>query len=241
VHQLSTPEALFDKLLSGEPGRPFVTFYDEASGERSELSRKSLANWVAKTHFLLSDELGLGVGDTALVAVDAHWIAFPILLGCLTAGLSLTDSDTSAAVAFTDPDRVAAADGVPDVYAVAREAAAAGFGGTAPEGAADYVTAVRPQPDAWSLVQAAATDEDDFTAGVTRADAVRQAVAQAQERGLGRSARLLRTAGWNGAADWVSSLLVPLAVGGSIVLLRNSPDAEVTDRRAAQERVDAVW
>ena len=70
VHQLS-PEALFDRLLAADPGRPFVTYYDEASGERSELSRKSLANWVAKTHFLLVDELGLGVGDTAVIALPA--------------------------------------------------------------------------------------------------------------------------------------------------------------------------
>ena len=76
MHPL-TPEALFDRLLADDPGRPFVTYYDEASGERSELSRKSLANWVAKTHFLLQDELGLGVGDTALIALPPHWISVP--------------------------------------------------------------------------------------------------------------------------------------------------------------------
>jgi len=63
---LSTPEALFASLMKSAPAQPFVTYYDEASGERSELSAKSLANWVAKTHFLLTDELGLGVGDSAL-------------------------------------------------------------------------------------------------------------------------------------------------------------------------------
>ena len=76
MHPL-TPEALFDRLLADDPGRPFVTYYDEASGERAELSRKSLANWVAKTHFLLQDELGLGVGDTALIALPPHWISVP--------------------------------------------------------------------------------------------------------------------------------------------------------------------
>ncbi|HVU92645.1 MAG TPA: TIGR03089 family protein, partial [Jatrophihabitans sp.] len=111
MHQL-TPERQFEQLLATEPSRPFVTYYDEASGERSELSAKSLANWVVKTHHLLTTELGLGVGDTALVAVPAHWISVPVLLGCLTAGLELT-ADGPADVAFVAPDTLAAAAGVP--------------------------------------------------------------------------------------------------------------------------------
>src|SRR6476659_8386318 len=98
-----TPEQRFADLLTANASLPFVTFYDEASGERSELSVKSLANWVAKTHHLLATELGLGVGDTALVAVPAHWISVPIVLGCLTAGLELTP-DGAADVAFVSPD-----------------------------------------------------------------------------------------------------------------------------------------
>src|SRR3954447_10743815 len=97
--ELTTPEQQFARLLAAEPSRPFVTYYDEATGERSELSAKSLANWVAKTHHLLGDELGLGVDDTAVVALPAHWISVPILLGCLTAGLALA-SDGDAEVAF---------------------------------------------------------------------------------------------------------------------------------------------
>ena len=60
----------------------------------------SLGNWVAKTHFLLTDELGLGVGDAALIDLPAHWISVPCVLGALTAGLALTDDGGSAAVAF---------------------------------------------------------------------------------------------------------------------------------------------
>src|ERR1700712_3345308 len=111
-----TPEQLFGELLAAEPGRPFITYYDEASGERSELSVKSLANWVAKTHFLLIDELGLGAGDSAFIDLPAHWISVPAVLGCLTAGLALTDDPAGAAVAFVQPSTVDAAAGIPDVY-----------------------------------------------------------------------------------------------------------------------------
>ena len=56
MHQLTAPEpAVFADLLRADAARPFVTYYDEASGERSELSAKSVANWVAKTHHLLGD------------------------------------------------------------------------------------------------------------------------------------------------------------------------------------------
>src|SRR3954463_16780355 len=118
--ELTTPEQQFARLLAADPGRPFVTYYDESSGERSELSAKSLANWVAKTHHLLGDELGLGVGDTAVLALPAHWISVPILLGCLTAGLELTASG-EADVAFVAPSTAAAASGSPDAFAIAPE------------------------------------------------------------------------------------------------------------------------
>src|SRR4051812_48467611 len=67
-----SPEALFDARLKNDPGSPLVTFYDDATGERAELSAKSLGNWVAKTYSLLSDSLGLGPGDTAQLRLPVH-------------------------------------------------------------------------------------------------------------------------------------------------------------------------
>src|SRR3954470_11895420 len=116
---MTTPEQLFSDVLASAPARPFVTYYDEASGERLELSVRSLGNWVAKTHFLLTDELGLGAGDTALLMLPAHWISVPIVLGCLSAGLALTPTGASAEVAFVDAQHVAATGGIPDVFAIA--------------------------------------------------------------------------------------------------------------------------
>jgi uncharacterized protein (TIGR03089 family) len=233
VHQLS-PEALFDRLLAADPGRPFVTYYDEASGERSELSRKSLANWVAKTHFLVTDELGLGVGDTALVELPPHWISVPAILGCLTAGLMLTDSGP-ADVAFVEPDRLPA--DAPDVYAIAPTSAAVGLRDGVPDGAADYVSAVRPQPDAWPTVHLAADSSDPCLPGATRARVVELARERASELGAGDGARLLTTADWTTSADWLDALFVPLAVGGSLVIVRNAAD-DVVERRMSQERAN---
>jgi uncharacterized protein (TIGR03089 family) len=219
-----TPEQLFSDLLAAEPTRPFVTYYDEATGERSELSVRSLANWVAKTHFLLIDELGLGVGDAALVALPAHWLSVSALLGCLTAGLSLTSDPAQASVAFVAPGTVAAAAGVPDVYSIA----------PAPD-SADYTTAVRPQPDAWSGVQPTAGPADPWFDGRSRGDVVADARARAGELGIGDGARLLSTRDWSGPSDWLDLLVLPVVIAGSVVYVHNAAD-DVIERRMQQER-----
>jgi uncharacterized protein (TIGR03089 family) len=225
----TTPERQFDALMAADPSRPFVTYYDEASGERSELSVKSLANWVAKTHHLLQDELGLGVGDSALVALPPHWISVPVLLGCLTAGLALTP-EGGADVAFVTPETLATAAGAGDVYVINPAAAATGFGENAP--ASDYVSSVRPQADKWPSVHMPAGPEDLALPGLTRAEVA----ARAAGSGLAHGARLLTTRDWTSPEDWIRTVLAPVAVGGSLVVVRNTSDDTVLERRLTQER-----
>jgi len=231
---------LFGDLLAAEPARPLITYHDEASGERSELSAKSLANWVAKTHHLLGTELGLGAGDTALIALPAHWISVPALLGCLTAGLAVTTSAADADVAFVCPASAPSAAGVDDVYVIAPDSAAVGLGAAVPTGVQDYVVAVRPQEDKWPGVRFDAAPGDVCIDGLSRAAVAAAARDRAIELGLARSARVLSTRDWNGYADWVDALLAPLAVGGSVVYVRNCIDPTVLDRCAAQERVSVI-
>ncbi|HEY3717566.1 MAG TPA: TIGR03089 family protein [Jatrophihabitantaceae bacterium] len=231
----ATPEALFAALVSSAPARPFVTFYDDSpsgSGERTELSVRSLANWVAKTHFLLTDELALGVGDAAYLNLPADWISIPILLGAWSAGLEVVSSSERAAVAFTSTPVT----DVPDVYTIALGSLSRSFGATAPPGgAADYVSAVRPQPDAWTAVHPPASPSDPALDGVSRSDLVAKAQARAGEFGLAPSARIITAREWQDPHDWIDTLLVPLAVGGSLVIVRGA-SPEVVRRRAEQER-----
>jgi uncharacterized protein (TIGR03089 family) len=232
VHQLTTtPERQFAALLAADQSRPFVTYYDEQSGERSELSVKSLTNWVVKTHHLLTTELGLGVGDTAFVALPAHWISVPVLLGCLTAGLAIND-ETPADVAFVTPESLGAARDVPDVFAIAPEAAALGLRGTVPQPAQDYVTAVRPHEDKWPSVQLPGSPADPCFPGRTRGEVAHLAAAS----GLPPGARVLTTRTWQSPQDWIDSVLAPVAVGGSLVIVANCADEDVIARRMDQER-----
>lgn len=229
MHQL-TPERQFAALVAGDASRPFVTYYDEATGERTELSAKSLANWVAKTYHLLTDELGLGVGDTALVALPAHWISVPVLLGCLSAGLALTPDDADDAdVAFVAPATVTSTRGIAEVFAIAPDSAAVGWRGAEPEGTQDYVAAVRPQADAWAGVHLSAAPGDPCLPGLNRGEVTERAA------GLAVGVRLLSTRDWASPQDWIDTVLAPLAAGGSLVLVRNCSDESVLERRMTQE------
>ncbi|MDT4914943.1 MAG: hypothetical protein QOC66_4071, partial [Pseudonocardiales bacterium] len=178
------------------------------------------------------DELGLGVGDTALVAVPAHWISVPMLLGCLTAGLALTADGEAADVAFVSPATLSAADGVADVYAFAPTSAAVGFRPEPPAPAHDYVVAVRPQADTWAGVQMPAGPDDPCLPGLTRGEVAERAAAA----GLAPGARVLTTRSWASPDDWIDTLLAPIAAGGSVVFVANCGDEDVLARRMSQER-----
>ena len=85
------PELLAQRLRT-DPGQPIITAYDDATGERTELSVTTYANWVSKTANLLTDELGLDAGETILLDLPAHWLV-PVFLGAAwSAGLAVTDT-----------------------------------------------------------------------------------------------------------------------------------------------------
>ena len=229
------PEQLFAARLATDPGGPLVTFYDDATGERAELSAKSLANWVAKTHFLLLDEVGSAVGDRAFVRLPVHWLAAPVLLGCWYAGLEVVTDPATATVAFGDADSLSALttpDRLDGAFAVSLLSMARPA--TPPPGMADYSSSVRPMPDSWATVRAQAGPADAALAGQSRAELGEAARRAAEELGLGPAGRLMWTAPWSGPQDWVASLLAPLAVGGSVVLVRNPDPAKASARAEAE-------
>lgn len=93
-----------------EPGRPAVTFYDQATGERVELSWTTTANWVAKCANLLVDELDVQPGDPVAVDLPPHWLSVVLLLACWQVGAQVRVGAAAAEVALV---RFAAADPVP--------------------------------------------------------------------------------------------------------------------------------
>ena len=236
----STPEELFAAVRARDAARPLVTCYDRSTGERAELSAASLGNWVAKTHYLLTGELGLGVGDTAFVAMPLHWLDLAVWFGVFSAGLALTDEPHTAAVAFAAAETLEPARAAAEVYAVALLPWGRGFD-AAPRGTSDYVAAVRVQGDSWASLRRLAGPAEPATGQWSRAELMDAAAERAAHLGLADGARVLIT-------DWPArtpgqvlvDVLAVLSVDGSLVLVRHAdagpPDAALID----QERITAT-
>ena len=79
-------DALLDPLLGADRMGPRITHYDDATGERIELSTVTLANWAAKTANLLREEFGVGPGSRVAVLLPAHWQTVAVLLGAWWVG-----------------------------------------------------------------------------------------------------------------------------------------------------------
>lgn len=79
-------DALLGPILAADPAGPRVTYYDDASGERIELSASTLMNWAAKTANMVRDEFALEPGAKVAVLLPAHWQSVAVLLGVWWAG-----------------------------------------------------------------------------------------------------------------------------------------------------------
>jgi uncharacterized protein (TIGR03089 family) len=235
---MAATDMLLAKALARDPARPLLTYYDDATGERAELSATTLANWVAKTANLLQEELALAPGDRVAVLLPTHWQTAAILLAIWSAGGVAGTDPEDAAVAFTDlarlPRVLAAQPG--DVAALSLAPLGGGLDEPV-DGAIDYATAVRVQADRFTPY----LPVPDYVPAVDTADGVLSAadlVARARERatelGLHETDRVLSVLAWQDPADWVDGLLSPLAAGASLVLCAHPDPAELIHRAEAE-------
>jgi uncharacterized protein (TIGR03089 family) len=82
--------ALLGGGAAAEVDRPLVTYDDDATGERTELSAVALGGWASRTAGLLHEGCGLGVGDRVAVLLPPHWQTAAVLLGAWSAGLAVS-------------------------------------------------------------------------------------------------------------------------------------------------------
>lgn len=69
---------LMHRQVQARGHEPFLTFYDDLSGERTELSYATFDNWVAKTANLLREELRTGRGSRVAMTLGTHWTAIVV-------------------------------------------------------------------------------------------------------------------------------------------------------------------
>jgi uncharacterized protein (TIGR03089 family) len=235
--EITTFPQVLSRLLATDPGRPLVTFYDDATGERTELSVTTWANWVAKVSSLLADELDVEHGSRLLVDLPSHWLGTVVLGAAWGCGIEVVwDGDADAVV--TGPEGLVRwasdADRIP-VVASALRPLAGRFPDGVPPGVHDLGVEVWSQPDAYAAWPGPAP-EDPAVAGITQAELWRSAAAGDRVADGGRLVSEANPASPSG----LSSLTEPLVSHGSLVLVANV-SAERLERIAADERTTARY
>jgi uncharacterized protein (TIGR03089 family) len=232
---MTTFASTLGRLLRTEAARPLVTFYDHTSGERTELSVATYANWVAKTGSLFTEEYDLERGQSLRVDLPTHWLG-PVFLGAAwTVGLMVTWEDDADAV-VCGPDGLArwaacAAD-VP-VVATALHPLGTRFAEPLPPGIHDYGLEVWSQPDAFVPFDPPG-GEDLALAGVTQRELWAAAAAGSVLTDGGR----VLTEENPASPPGISSFTEPLSRAGSLVLVAHADPGRL-EATYATERATA--
>jgi uncharacterized protein (TIGR03089 family) len=231
------------RLLRDDPGRPLVTFYDEATGERVELSVATYANWVAKAGSLLVDELGLERGDRLRVDLPAHWLTVVFLGAAWSTGLVVTDEEADGGrpdAVVTGPDGVerwAPVGSDLPVLACSLRPLGVRFAGALPAEVHDVGVEIWSQPDSFvPLDPPSGADEAAIMSGTTIThDELWEAAAAGAEIGSSGGDRLLSEVN-PASPPGLSSVTGPLGSGGSVVLVTHA-DPDRLEAIAVAERV----
>jgi uncharacterized protein (TIGR03089 family) len=219
--------------MAADPVGPRITYYDDATGERIELSTVTLANWAAKTGNLLRDEMAAGPDSRVAVLLPAHWQTTAVLLGIWWIGAEVV-LNGDADIALCTADRLSEADdavGAGEVAVLSLDP----FGkpvADLPVGVTDYATSVRVHGDQISPERQPGPALD----GRSVADVLAGAQSSATAQGFTAGDRVMSTASWPTADELTANLLAVFAAGASLVQVAN-PDASALDRRRQMEKI----
>ncbi|WP_433328871.1 TIGR03089 family protein [Spirillospora sp. CA-294931] len=245
------PAELLRRRVAGDPSRPLVTFYDDGTGERVELSAKTFDNWVAKTANFLVDGLGAEPGTRVVLALPPHWQTAVWLMACWSAGAIAEPSEPGEPITASAPYILAATEevlddalndtGAEEIVGLSLHA----LGGAladCPPGVEDYALEVRSYGD--RFVPPTVVTPDDAALTVTKAtysgaELVRSAEAAAAKWELDAADRVLVDMPFTTLDGVLSGLLAPLASGASVIIQRNS-DKDSLKERVRLEHVTAV-
>ncbi|OON72970.1 TIGR03089 family protein [Streptomyces tsukubensis] len=242
-----TPADLLRSALASDPARPLVTFYDDATGERVELSVATFANWVAKTANLLQGDLAAEPGDRVAILLPAHWQTAAWLLACASVGVvaEIGGDPAGADIVVSGPDTLEAARGCSGERVALALRPLGGRFPQPPEGFMDYAVEVPSQGDRFAPF--APVDPEAPALRVagsefTGLQLVERAVGDSEALGLTAGSRLLSGLSYDSWEGLASGLYAPLAAGGSVVLCRHLDrlSEEALAERVKGERVTST-
>lgn len=225
-----------------DPARPFVTFYDDATDDRVELSYASFGNWVAKTANLIQDTLLARAGELIAIYLPPHWQTLVWLVACWDTGLVAAPRLDPAAAdhVVVGPDALDRADACSGRrIALALRPLGGPFQQQLPDGVLDYGAEVHGQPDRFVAYPEPVADRPALIVAdriFTRGELVSAGRGAAADLSLDQTSRVLTDrdpSAWAGVRD---AVLAPLAAGASLVLCRNLDPTRLA-RRTASERI----
>ncbi|MGU3292237.1 TIGR03089 family protein [Williamsia sp. M5A3_1d] len=224
-------DAVLGPALATDPASPLFTFYDDDSGERTELSTLTAVNWAAKTANFLRDEIGVAPGDRVAVDLPEHWQTFTILLGAWWAGAEVVlGADRSASVVFCARDRLDAHGDIDEVVVAPLDPFALPSAGL-PIGVTDFGSGVRVHGDQFAPIVGGPA----ALGGHSVADIVAAAREQAAADGIAAGARVMSTCHWDTADGLIRGVLAAPVVGASLVHVAHA-DAGAMAGRADTEK-----
>ena len=223
--------------LKSDPARPRITYYDDASGERVELSAQTLANWVIKTMNLLVDDVGVETDARVSLHLPAHWLTAVWVIAADGVGahveefVAAPDQQQVEAPRKDDLHHFVVVDaGVSrEIFAVSLAPMAMPLGAALPANTRDFCAEVRTMPD--QLVSLPEATGPLHEMAFTRAAEL--------ELQPGDRIALVSGAAVATLSELVDGLLAPLTVDGSAVWTRN-PDPTSCVSRWESELVTAV-
>lgn len=233
---MRTPAGLLTEMLRSDPGRPRLTWYDDApgptAGERIELSARVLSTWVSKVGNLLQEECDVGPERPVRLLLPPHWRSVVWALGCWAVG-GYADLDGDAvdpAVSVSDDPRLLTDLDHPGVLvtlpALARQADV-----PVPAGVMDEAREIATYGDQLTPWQDPEPEDPALRAGGLRT-AYEEVV---PDRGWPSGVRVYSHAA---SLDQVlGDTLAAFAADGSIVLARGELETQTEADRAAAEGV----
>jgi uncharacterized protein (TIGR03089 family) len=228
-----------------------LTYYDDSTGERTELGAGDLGVLAAATAALLTEGCGIDAGGRIAVRLPPHWQTAAILLGAWAAGIEVSWQGWATAglggptpavdAAFVSAAR---ARGMLEDPPVAKHLFVLGLaphGGptpTVPDGYHDYLASLHPYADAAPPAAPVALAAAATVDGTTYDEWGGLASGLAAQQGLVAGDRVLIDASrFDQPVQW---LLAPLTAGASIVLCANLDQGKLPSR-VETERVTRLY